>query len=259
MTGAITLGNDVYLIGKQVDGTPQILITMGSDNAVYAGSTQNPLKLQSNGTHTINGATIWTAANDGSGSGLDADLVKGYVPVNKAGDTVSGNIALNNNTSLQGKTTGGTNRVLAVMGGDDRVYLGDVNQTIRIQAAGHDVQFFDGSTALSAWHTGLLRDNASVLELFTGGAWKPVGGVKSVQRGVISNADMVTTTDVTISSVNTAKAFVNLITTITNRGDGTAVYGNFSLELVAATTLRFHHPAFTAGTFVVRYEVVESY
>ncbi|NTX58937.1 hypothetical protein, partial [Myxococcus sp. CA039A] len=32
---------------------------------------------------------------DGAGSGLDADTVRGYVPVNKAGDTITGDITVN--------------------------------------------------------------------------------------------------------------------------------------------------------------------
>lgn len=43
---------------------------------------------------TVNGNTIWHAGNDGSGSGLDADTVKGYTPVNKAGDTMTGVLTL---------------------------------------------------------------------------------------------------------------------------------------------------------------------
>jgi hypothetical protein len=36
------------------------------------------------------GNVVWHAANDGLGSGLDADTTRGYVPANKAGDTFTG-------------------------------------------------------------------------------------------------------------------------------------------------------------------------
>jgi hypothetical protein len=40
----------------------------------------------------FNSNTIWHAGNDGAGSGLDADTVRGYIPANKAGDNFTGNI-----------------------------------------------------------------------------------------------------------------------------------------------------------------------
>jgi hypothetical protein len=57
---------------------------------------------------TSGGSPVWTAANDGAGSGLDADLLDGqqgtyygdiaarlgYTPVNRAGDTMSGNLTI---------------------------------------------------------------------------------------------------------------------------------------------------------------------
>ena len=57
---------------------------------------------------TFNGAQIWHAGNDGSGSGLDADLLDGqdgsyytnvparlgFMPANRAGDSFTGNIAV---------------------------------------------------------------------------------------------------------------------------------------------------------------------
>jgi hypothetical protein len=34
--------------------------------------------------------TLWHSGNDGAGSGLDADTVRGYLPINKNGDTMGG-------------------------------------------------------------------------------------------------------------------------------------------------------------------------
>ncbi len=46
-----------------------------------------PLQMDSDGTLTSNGNTVWHAGNDGSGSGLDADTLDGshassFEPVN---------------------------------------------------------------------------------------------------------------------------------------------------------------------------------
>jgi hypothetical protein len=72
------------------------------------------------GPVSINGSVAWHAGNDGAGSGLDADLLDGldsfyftniparlgYTPVNKAGDTITGTLTINDgNTSyLTGNT-----------------------------------------------------------------------------------------------------------------------------------------------------------
>jgi hypothetical protein len=59
------------------------------------GSTgRRDLLLFYGGGITWGGHTVWHAGNDGAGSGLDADLVKGYVPFDRAGDTVTGNIGI---------------------------------------------------------------------------------------------------------------------------------------------------------------------
>ncbi|NOK15283.1 hypothetical protein, partial [Corallococcus exercitus] len=49
---------------------------------------------------------------DGAGSGLDADTVRGYVPVNKAGDTITGDITVNG--------------AIRTRNGLDLIFIGDV-------------------------------------------------------------------------------------------------------------------------------------
>lgn len=44
----------------------------------YLGNPLYPLLIRSNGDAKLNGNTIWHSGNDGSGSGLDADLLDGY-------------------------------------------------------------------------------------------------------------------------------------------------------------------------------------
>lgn len=51
------------------------------------------------GGYRVNGSPVWYAGNDGAGSGLDADLLDGLDStafVKKAGDTMSGNLSINN-------------------------------------------------------------------------------------------------------------------------------------------------------------------
>lgn len=45
---------------------------------------------------------MWHSNNDGNGSGMDADTVRGYVPVNKAGDTMTGTLLVANQVGAYG-------------------------------------------------------------------------------------------------------------------------------------------------------------
>ena len=72
-----------------------------------AGTFARGLAMYQSGTLLWSGNTVWHAGNDGSGSGLDADLLDGqhgsyyaniparlgYTPANKAGETFAGGIA----------------------------------------------------------------------------------------------------------------------------------------------------------------------
>lgn len=85
------------------------------------------LTVDENGVAKVLTNVIWHAGNDGSGSGLDADLVKGYVPVNKAGDTMTDMLAItkaggdlfrarfNASNALLGLTTGTTSGDIALV------------------------------------------------------------------------------------------------------------------------------------------------
>ena len=53
---------------------------------------------------------IWNEKNDGDGSGLDADTVKGYTPVNKAGDAFTGLVQFSRDSDFQIQVGAGVNR-----------------------------------------------------------------------------------------------------------------------------------------------------
>jgi hypothetical protein len=62
------------------------------------------------GNMTYNGNTVWHAGNDGSGSGLDADLLDGYHVSSlyiKSGDTLTGPMVLNDSAYFRGSSTYG--------------------------------------------------------------------------------------------------------------------------------------------------------
>jgi hypothetical protein len=100
--GAIYLGKVAAKTGY--GGTTQNGIIIGSKNSAnsYKGCGQifidqaGVIWWRSGASATAwgNWGTFWHAGNDGINSGLDADVVRGYVPVNKAGDTVTGEILM---------------------------------------------------------------------------------------------------------------------------------------------------------------------
>ncbi|MEI7027913.1 pyocin knob domain-containing protein [Paenibacillus sp. y28] len=93
-----------------------------------------------------------------------------------------------------------------------------------------------------------IRDNNGVLEFYSGGVWKPVGGVKSVQRGIINTSNGYTYTDVSIKAVNVDKASVNPLS-----------FGSaFNWELIGSTVLRIYHGAAVSST-TLRWEIIEYY
>ena len=100
-----------------------------------------------------------------------------------------------------------------------------------------------------------FRMNAGVVEYNDGGGWKPVGGVKSVQRGEATIAEFNQTINVTISPVNLNKAFVNLNFVI---GDSSVT---LNAMLTSATNLRINKAGSQrfSSPYGVAWEVIEFY
>lgn len=192
---------------------------------------------------------------DGSGSGLDADTVKGYTPVNKAGDTITGTQILNNNVQVSGKDTGATARNLVMTATDNTVRIGDAAILSVIQSsATPGVKI--GATDYTMWATDKLRNNSGVLEFYDSGTWKAVGGVKNVQRGLATlPADTTTTLNVTISAVNLSKSFV----TISQNGSSNSALAQFAYGRLTSTTNLEITRATNSIVTNVAWEVIESY
>lgn len=102
-----TAGADDFWV--YVDSDKFFILTDRADDGNY--ETPYPLELRNATADGLLYANlIWTAGNDGAGSGLDADLLDGqegsyysnivarlgYTPVNKAGDTMTGNLTISN-------------------------------------------------------------------------------------------------------------------------------------------------------------------
>lgn len=111
------------------------------------------------------------------------------------------------------------------------------------------------AATVSGWK---FQTNAGAVEYNDGTGWKPVGGVKNVQRGVTANTLNVNGTpsvvNVTIAAVNISKSSVVLLT------DGNQFSVTTQLRLTSATNLEIVTTTTTAsGAINISWEIVESY
>ena len=92
------------------NGSTVNLIKSDLSGNTILGNANTALKISSNGDMTHNGSKIWTAANDGAGSGLDADLLGG-VPSSRYLTTDSNGQFSNNITFNEGITLGENKKI----------------------------------------------------------------------------------------------------------------------------------------------------
>jgi hypothetical protein len=117
-------GGDALRILPSDFGTnkPGLFFSKGAGTSVWSiglwdGSDgDGTINISAGSGLTVNGSTVWNAGNDGAGSGLDADLLDGqssayytdiatrlgYTPVNKAGDTMTGDLTTSGKLSAKG-------------------------------------------------------------------------------------------------------------------------------------------------------------
>lgn len=115
-------------------------------------------------------------------------------------------------------------------------------------------QYIDGN---KVWHDGRMRWNsAGFMEYNDGGTWRPVAGVKSVQRGYSALGDSSgagNDANVSISSIDRNKAFVSMSMT-------TGTEGAISARLTSNTNLRLSYRGnYAQEYFSVAWEVIEYY
>ena len=109
---------------RTADGGINTFTIRNDAGPINVGRSSQTTKLLGSGSLLFNGNTVWHAGNDGSGSGLDADLLDGqhgsyYAPIGNlgnylplAGGTMTGDLHLANNVGLTSTTTGEALRVL---------------------------------------------------------------------------------------------------------------------------------------------------
>ncbi|MDF2934959.1 MAG: hypothetical protein K0Q90_332 [Paenibacillaceae bacterium] len=234
--------------------------------------------------------TAWHSGNDGAGSGLDADTVRGKTALPTDGSApITGTLQITNGAPIIQMTesdvgkkwfivadgsmldiredTLGTTRITVFPGGETqftenvkiaypkalkvRHIDGANGEGIYLNYANpfQPIMIGDGSTA--------LRNNDGVLEYLQGGVWRPMGGIKSVQRGVtaISYTSTFATTNVTISAVDLTKSFLSL-STIADGGGQLKV----DVTLTSSTNLAISHVNNAgSGSARIAWEIVQYY
>lgn len=116
-----------------------------------------------------------------------------------------------------------------------------------------------GAVAYELWHDGRMRVHSSgtYIEWWNGSTWQGVGGVKSIQRGVVG-ANANGTTDVTITAVNMAKAQISL-DAFGPMQLGDSIHPNtLYATLTSSTNLRFVGQG-GVNTAAVGWQVIEYY
>jgi len=235
-----------------------------------SGETSTEVTLvQSPGTVTQAGTAVNAAALNKMEKGIEDAHITADAALPKAGGIMSGSIINTNDQPLKVKVAGRRSVLTHVSAAGD-FYICPSNSIdaedwdfvkgLRINLVAGDAYILGSKV----WTRADLRDNGGVLEIFTSGAWKPVGGIKRILRGttaVTNNASGNTTitVDVPISAVDVNKSEERLRGSYSHAGSsGTSHL--VSVELTSSTNLRISWQTGSwSATIQVPWEVVESY
>jgi hypothetical protein len=158
-------------------------------------------------------------------------------------------------TGIHGATTAASaNRIVQRDGNGDitgrRFISGVADGTAPMSVTSRTVVPNLGSDTVDGIH---FRTINGYVEYDDGSGWKPVGGIKSVQRGVVTSPGNTGTINVPISAVNMAKAYINFPNIYT--GDGTAIRAVLS----SSTNLQITRQYSQTTPLDLSWEVIESY
>lgn len=230
------------------------------DHMTLKNERSGNLNLSTTGSGKVlaNGKEIWDSGNfdpnskmnaqnrtikvSGNYAGYEADATSGSAPefIGLIEGIRRGLIQLGDNIEIRRYAENGSTIT-------NRVRITDTDLTVNGQSVYH------------AGNTPQTRLNNGVFEVNNGGSWIPVGGIKRVQRGS-ATAGATGNIDIAITSVNTAKAFVNLNTIYNQYHSDQVGTKTISAALTSATNLRIFVTSDGSSISVpIQWEVVESY
>lgn len=163
MRGYLHMGNQ-RITNMQDPASPQDAVTLAAGDVRYLrlNGTNAPSADIPMGGHKLTGLANPTAGQDavtlaylGSGSGSYTKAEADALFVEAAGDRMTGNLLLNNETGVYGRTTGSEDRLLIKRGGDNNIYMGDYAAGLGLvfQIANHNLVSFNGTTWATLWHS----------------------------------------------------------------------------------------------------------
>lgn len=137
-------------VENNATGSPAILRSTGSDTNVDLR-----LETKGSGALTFEGSTVWHAGNDGTGSGLDADLVQGTTP------SAVGLSVLGAADAAAARTAIG-----AIIGTNVQAYDADLSALAGVTSAADALPYFTGSgtastTTMTSTARSLLDDTTT--------------------------------------------------------------------------------------------------
>jgi len=189
------------------------------------------------------------------------------------GQTINGSLTISSSSAFIDSPGGGNVHLYLRRGGVNKglLYNEASNNTTKIRSYSDTStsDFIDLTMRQSDgtiwWGANQLlpsRFNATTgaYEVLDGGTWKPVGGVKNVQRGSVQLnwGSGEQTQDVTITSVNTSKSSLNLNTIYAIAGDTTRNHYVHAV-ILNATTIRITYFLVQPANLTVQWELTESY
>lgn len=247
-TGAVTLtGTDVPAATTSARGTVQLSTATNSTSTTLAATASAVKAAYDQGSA---GVTAAAAAQAKADAALPRDGSQGMTgPLYLQGSGTNG--LINGNGDAASFDTQNF-RIRGHWGMGMETYNGSVNGYYDFRSGKWDVKdgyYINGSKLAQT------RVNNGQLEFFDGGAWKTVGGIKSVQRG-LTNFYGGLSIDVTISQVNMDKSFI-----LVNQSPG-AIGSLARAELTSSTNIKlsiisFYSP--NADLYPVSWQVVEFY
>ena len=248
------VGDDAWLGDTNVANTIQITGVQDSTQGylVFGSSDNTQLGRSGTGALTYGGNTMWHAGSDGSGSGLDADLLDGVHASSflrsDATDSASGTLSLNGRVNIGDGLTrpaalnSDSAAHLKVGGSDVHLYVASLNETggykVAVQAA-RDSDFASFTLNLQSNGGALQRGGNTVWDAGNDGSGSGLDAdtVDGIQGGSFLRSDATDTFGSQLSSANNVPIrFVAANATDTNDGKiGAGVFAS-GLNIVGAQT-----------------------
>lgn len=176
MTGDITLGNSVYILGDNTSGRSLRIAGVNANNQVVIGSLEAPTYILSNSSdliHSRNNVSykILDSCNLPDPATLSGDNTWTGTNTFNGITNINNSFVLANSKALQGKNVAGTlNYAIGQVNANNNVEVGDTRVPLMLVSNASNLIHYRGTTTYSIWDAYNLPDPAakSADNVFTG-------------------------------------------------------------------------------------------